>query len=406
MPIRIRRAALAAAALAAWAAASPLAAGAAAPAPYLQCGGAATGVPGLDGGCDCVPVVRWFTTPPLAGSVEAGLAGGPLAPAGESPAGPRHAIVLAGLLPDTTYAYRVISGGDTSGTFTFRTFPRDRSRPFAFVVYGDNRSQPERHRAVIERMLQGPRPLFAVNSGDLVESGPDSLQWHTEFFDPGADLFRVAPLLATPGNHEQDRSRRPRVLARWWFEDLTLPPNGTDRGAGRWWALRAGGCLVIGLDSTEPNAPGQTEWLAATLAAADPQDFVIVVFHHPLWSAGGHYGDPTVRAAWGRLLDSPRVDVVFNGHNHFYQRSYPLRAGMVVTRRPGRYQSGRGTIHCVAGGGGAPLYTPRAAPFVAVQSEEYHHVQVDYAPGRLVCTAIRHDGHVIDRFTIEKRGED
>jgi hypothetical protein len=352
--------------------------------------------------CGCVPVVRWFSAVPAAGRVEVGLLGGPLAPAGESPAGPRHAVVLAALLPDTAYAYRVIAGADTSGTYTFRTFPRDASRPFTFIVYGDNRSQPERHHAVIDRILQGPRPLFVVNTGDLVEAGPDSLRWHTEFFDPGAGLFAVAPLLATPGNHDLDGTSRPRAPARWWFEDLTLPSNGTTRGQGRWWALRAGGCMVIGLDSTEPDAPGQTEWLAAILAALDPREFVIVAFHHPLYSAGGHEGDSSARAAWGRLLDDPRVDVVFNGHNHFYQRSYPLRAGAVTSRRPSRYQSGQGTIHCVAGGGGAPLYTPRAAPFVAVQSEEYHFVRVNFAPGRLVCTAITRDGRVIDHFTIEK----
>jgi hypothetical protein len=363
---------------------------AAAPTPYLQLGG---------GGAT---VVRWFSAPNEAGRVDAALVGQPLVPAGESPAGPRHAVALSGLLPDTTYAYRVISSADTSATLTFRTLPANRSRPFSFAVYGDDRSQPDRHRAVLERIAQSERPLLVVNTGDLVASGGDSLRWHTEFFDPGAVLFGSVPFLATPGNHDLDRNRQPRALARWWFDDLTLPPNGTGAGKGRWWSLRAGGCLLIGLDSIEPSAPGQTQWLASILAAADPRDFVIVFFHHPPWSAGGHGSDPVVRKAWGRLLDDRRVDVVFNGHNHFYQRSYPLRAGQVVTRRPGSYTAGRGTVYCVTGGGGAPLYSPQSAPFVAAQFEDYHYVRVDYAPGRLVCTAVRHDGRECDRFTIEK----
>jgi 3',5'-cyclic AMP phosphodiesterase CpdA len=251
-------------------------------------------------------------------------------------------------------------------------------------------------------MLAGPRPRFIVNTGDVVANGPDSLLWHEEFFAPARELFAVAPILVTPGNHEQDRAQRPRALARLWFTNLTLPGNGTAQGRGRWWSARAGGCLLIGLDSTEPDAPGQTAWLAATLAAADPRDYVLVFLHHPLWSWGGHGGDQTVRAAWGRLLDDGRVDLVVAGHNHFYQRTYPLRAGTPMTRRPGRYRAGLGTVHCVAGGGGAPLYTPRGDARVAAQSETCHFVRVEYAPGSLTCTAIADDGDVLDRFVIEK----
>lgn len=366
--------------------------------PYLQFGGTAE---------TPVPVVRWFASPPAAGRLLLGLAGRPLAEASDSPAGPRHAVPLVDLFPDTLYTYRVVAGAETTAAFTFRTLPA-RARtgaaapPVTFVVYGDNRSRPEWHHRVLERIRSGPRPLFVLNTGDLVENGPDSLGWHTEFFAPGAALFAEVPVLAVPGNHELDRSRRPRALARWWVDNLTLPANGTEHGEDRWWSLRAGGCLLIGLDSTEPEAPGQREWLAATLAAAGPDEFVIVACHHPLYAAGGHDSDQRTRAAWRRLLDSRRVDVVFCGHNHFYQRSWPLRAGTVVSRRPSQYRAGLGTIHCVAGGGGAPLYSPEPAPFVAVSSQACHHVLVRCAAGRLECTAIDVDGRQIDRFVIVK----
>jgi hypothetical protein len=372
--------------------------------PYLQFGG--------PGGTSTPPpvVVRWFTSPPRPGRVE--LHGGndttPWLPGGDSPAGARHAVTLPALAPDQACAYRVLSdatagaAAETSATFVFTTPPVDPAMPFTFIVYGDNRSRPASHRAVTQRMLAGPRPRFVVNTGDVVANGPDSLLWHEEFLDPARELFAASPILVTPGNHEQDRSRRPRELARLWFDNLTLPGNGTPSGAGRWWSARAGGCLLIGLDSTQPNAPGQTAWLAATLAAADPHDFVLVFLHHPLWSWGGHDHDPAVRAAWGRLLDDRRVDLVFAGHNHFYQRTYPLRAGSPLTRRPGRYRAGLGTVHCVAGGGGAPLYTPLRDPRVAAQSETCHFVRLDYAPGSLTCTAIADDGDQLDRFVIEK----
>jgi hypothetical protein len=62
--------------------------------------------------------------------------------------------------------------------------------------------------------------------------------------------------------------------------------------------------------------------------------------------------------------------------------------------------AGHGTVYCVTGGGGAPLYEVREADFIATGSKEYHHVRVHYTPGRLECTAVDNSQAVIDRFTI------
>ena len=377
-------------------------AGAATVLPYLQFGG--------DGATDAPPpvVVRWFTTPPRGGAV---LFYPPAGPRDTfslvvSPPGARHAVTPPSGFTTGT-AYRVLLSAtatapeETTAVFSYVAPPGDRATPFIFVVYGDNRSRPERHRAVTQRILEGPRPRFLVNTGDLTVSGDDSLGWHEEFFAPGGQLFAGAPILATPGNHDLGGGG-PRAPSHFWFADLTLPGNGTEQGRGRWWCARAGGVLMIGLDSTDPAAPGQTEWLRRTIAAADPRDFVLVFLHHPLYSWGGHGSDAQTLAAWGQVLDDPKVNLVFVGHNHFYQRTFPLRGGAATTTGPGPYRAGAGTVHCVAGGGGAPLYSPRRERRVAVLSEACHFVRVEYAPGTLTCTAITMDGIEIDRFVIEQ----
>jgi acid phosphatase type 7 len=353
--------------------------------------------------------VRWFTVPARGGGVlfypKAGSR--TLFAFVPSPPGARHAVSPpAGFTEGCSYRVLLAAAGkapeETTAVFTYTAPPGDRATPFTFVVYGDNRSRPEKHRAVTTRILEGPRPRFLVNTGDLTASGGDSLGWHEEFFAPGEPLFALAPILATPGNHDArgGQSHAPSAL---WFANLTLPGNGeAEEGRGRWWCVRAGGVLLIGLDSTDPGAKGQTDWLRRTIAAADPGDFVVVCLHHPLYSWGGHGSDAQAVAAWGRLLDDPKVDLVFAGHNHFYQRTFPLRGGQATTTGPGPYLRGAGTVHCVAGGGGAPLYSPRADRRVAALSESCHFVRVEYAPGTLTCTAITPEGTQIDKFVIEK----
>ena len=139
--------------------------------------------------------------------------------------------------------------------------------------------------------------------------------------------------------------------------------------------------------SGTPNL--QTLWLERTLRAAreDPSVDMIVVFMHQCamsTSVPGNGSDLGIRRAWLPLFDRYEVDLVLSGHEHDYERSYPVRGydagahGTVVspnpdqvkgatvdTRRPSVAQTesvlvdgtpgwdtGLGTVFLVLGGGG------------------------------------------------------
>ena len=52
------------------------------------------------------------------------------------------------------------------------------------------------------------------------------------------------------------------------------------------------------------------------------------------------------------LFDKYHVDLVLQGHNHNYQRGYPLKADMVTETRPDSiYQNPKGSIYMVVGTG-------------------------------------------------------
>ncbi len=359
-----------------------------------------------------VPTVIWTSREAGLGTVTLSRAGTIEAEISSGQAGPFHAVPLADLLPDTEYAYQVASGGLVSSRHTFRTFPARRpngtSAPFLFIAYGDNRSKPQHHAEVIAQILRGPAPSLVVSSGDLVYSGSDRKSWHREFLDPAEALFSRAPIMLSLGNHDLDLDApKPRPLAPFWLENFVFPGLPEDPGYGRWFSFDAGGVHFIILDSSDVKNEKQLQWLQADLASEKSRlaDFRIGVFHHPPYASGGHNSRLSIREIWEPLLNQHRVDLVFNGHNHYYQRTWPVVGGVV---QPGVSQSegkdiiltGNAPIYVTTGGGGAPLYEPEEDPFVAVSAKHYHHVLVQYRPGSLNCQAIDTKGMILDEFTL------
>ena len=168
-------------------------------------------------------------------------------------------------------------------------------------------------------------------------------------------------------------------------------PNGTvTYNHGYTGALRieeADNSAVPDHSGEKPNL--QTLWLERTLAEArhDPSVDMIVVFMHQCamsTSLPGNGSDLGIRRAWLPLFDRYEVDLVLSGHEHDYERTYPVRGydagalGTVVspnpdqtagekvdTRRPKvastqycsvdgvpGWDTAQGTVFLVLGGGG------------------------------------------------------
>jgi len=127
------------------------------------------------------------------------------------------------------------------------------------------------------------------------------------------------------------------------------------------------------------SAGEQTRWLERSLAAAVQDqsiDWIVVQMHQDALSSSknGNGSDKGIRETWLPLFDRYGVDLVLCGHDHDYERSWPVRgcnhgAGRdaitgapvdtcqprpVVTADPsgGSFDTSRGTIHFILGGGG------------------------------------------------------
>jgi hypothetical protein len=128
-----------------------------------------------------------------------------------------------------------------------------------------------------------------------------------------------------------------------------------------------------------------------------------VYFHHPAYSSSSHGSTPSVDAELVPLFDAHGVDLVFNGHDHDYERTHPMLAGAPTSTTGGPADlDPSGTIYVVTGGGGKDLYPAGTNAFTAFSISAFHALAVDVAGGTLSVTAIRDDGATLDTFSITK----
>jgi acid phosphatase type 7 len=340
--------------------------------------------------------VMWETNHPSVGSVHFGRD-----EATPSTASGReatiHEITLTDLDPETPYFYRVeaAQGDDrkiTSELLSFQTANR-RDTPFAFGVLGDTQFNP-RVSKVLTDMLWMQRPNFFVIAGDLVDTGPEKWQWTEQFFPGISPLASRVCLYPVIGNHEQN--------TKHYYDYMSLP------APEYYYEFSYGNADFFILDSNKECGPGseQWNWLAAALEASDAV-WKFVSYHHPsyssdeddygdMWRGRSVYGEQRLRPL-SKLYDKYGVDIVWNGHIHSYERSWPLKHDRVVEQN--------GTIYLVTGGGGGGLEVAGPIkPYFQNSVKHGHHYCLVGVNGRtLEFKAFDQEGRLFDYMKIDKR---
>jgi len=126
-----------------------------------------------------------------------------------------------------------------------------------------------------------------------------------------------------------------------------------DRGTG-YYRYTLGNWHIISLNSNIDTSAGseQMRWLDADLAAnrvSNTARCALAYWHHPLFTSGPSAGsNAKMRDVWQKLYDNG-VDVVVNGHDHFYERFRPQDP-------TGRPDAPAGITEYIVGTGGVVLY--------------------------------------------------
>jgi predicted phosphodiesterase len=289
-----------------------------------------------------------------------------------------HQILLPALSSDTTYHYRVSSGGVSTANSRFRTGV-GKGTAFRFLAYGDNHSNPSGHQQVCTAM-DAENARFVINTGDLVGSGGDYGLWGSEFFAPSYQLFRDTPLFPVRGNHDEGGN---------WYLDFFSMPSGS--GTELYYSFECGDTHFTILDTEQSWTPGsaQYNWLASDLDATTAT-WKIVAFHRPPFSSGPHAIDGEVsslRQYLVPLFEANGVTLVLNGHDHIYERSQKDGVSYVVT-----------------GGGGAPFDSAHQHqnPYqIYARDGLLHYCLIEVEPHSFHLEAKQLDGTVFDTLDLE-----
>lgn len=87
------------------------------------------------------------------------------------------------------------------------------------------------------------------------------------------------------------------------------------------------------------------------------------------------------------------MPLVLNGHEHFYQRTCPVKDGQPA-------QGGAGTTYIITGGGGAKLYPFYVHPLTAYGASVFEYVKVHIDGLRMVVSALDANRLEFDRVEI------
>ncbi len=308
-----------------------------------------------------------------------------------------HQIRIEGLTSNTQYFYRVESkaGSETltSEPSTFQT-ASPRGTPVSFAVISDTQKNLK-VAGEISALAWAQRPHFLLHPGDLVDQGKKNSDWLTEFFPAMNVLISRVPLYPVLGNHEQN--------AQNYFDYMALPDPEY------YYMFSYGDADFFMIDSNRKVEPGseQYQWLEEKLSASTAI-WKFVCHHHPpyssdendygdLWKTNkGTYGDTRVRQLVP-LYEKYGVDIVWTGHIHSYERTWPIKDSQAV--------NDQGTIYMITGGGGGSLETPGPyRPFFQNNVRRGHHYTMVHINGsKLELKSFSIDDKMFDCTEIEKK---
>ena len=265
---------------------------------------------------------------------------------------------FTGLEPDTLYAWTAAVDGSAASTGSFRTAPTDPDTPIRFVAFADYGSGDE-HEWAVGRVAAAVRPAFAVTAGDNSYLTSNAAVLDRNIFKPLHDLMKVAPLWAGMGDHDLFWRNGADLISA-----LDLP------GDGLRYEVRYGPVQVVVLGDRADDA---TIAFAQEMLARPGPRVRFVTLHRPLQP-----GNPLLE-----VLREARVEAVFQGHLHRYERRLVDGVRLFTVG--------------VGGKGPGNLEFTKASAGAERSLLDFGLLQVDVVGDRVAYTYLDETGRILDR---------
>jgi|GEM_PF-354835 len=248
---------------------------------------------------------------------------------------------VTGLKPGTSYLYRAGNGNGWSNVFSFTTEAND-NHSFTFLHASDTQAVTKADysiwgKAVAPMIIKYPDTSFIIETGDLIDTTDREDEWRS-FFLACPDVFGNYAFMPVVGNHEQINGNE----AVSFRQHFTVPANGASSPVtpGTTYSFDYGDAHFAVLNS-ESDLTTEKAWLDNDLSKTSKK-WKIVATHRGIYEANGI--STTLLDAFGSILDKYGVDLVLQGNEHVYMKSFKMKNGQV---------SDTGTIHLESGGAGS-----------------------------------------------------
>ncbi|XP_077253121.1 purple acid phosphatase-like [Tasmannia lanceolata] len=242
-----------------------------------------------------------------------------------------HHCTIKKLEFDTQYFYE-LGLGNTTRQFWFRTPPKTGPDvPYTFGLIGDL-GQSYDSNITLTHYQSNPKGQTVLFVGDLsyADNYPyhDNIRWDTwgRFTERSA---AYQPWIWTAGNHEIDFAPEfgETVPFKPYRHRYHVPYRASGSTMPFWYSIKRASAYIIVLSSYSAYGKytPQYKWLEQELPKVNRSEtpWLIVLMHSPWYNSYNYHfmEGETMRVMYERWFVQYKVDVVFAGHVHAYERS-------------------------------------------------------------------------------------
>ncbi|KAK9832504.1 hypothetical protein WJX81_002657 [Elliptochloris bilobata] len=292
------------------------------------------------------------------------------------------------------------------------------------------------------------KPTLLFHEGDISYARGSVSQWD-QYFEQYYPVFKNAPIMTLPGNHERDwpgtgaqhqlqcwqtsvagdryDPLQPRTdsggeCGKPYQQRLQMPAKAqTINATGQWYSFDQGPVHFLQLSTEEPFGVGSPQWkfAVADLQAANANrantPWVVVGFHRPIYTSsleGGLLASDLrvaedLRNAFEEVFFQYEVDMTWAGHVHVYERTCPVfKKQCLGTTIVNGTAVNNAPVNLDFGNGGYAMtwfVNPNQLPYFEIVALEHGYIRGEVNATHFHIQSVgSQSGLVIDDFTLTK----
>jgi len=327
-----------------------------------------------------------------------------------------HTATLTGLIPGTRYYYRVGDGTKNCSHVSSFATENSSTNQFKFLVFGDTQSGNDKDpdyslwQSTVQNAYQAnPDARFFTVVGDEAQAGRSNVHWNY-WFAACKGVIDSISYMPVEGNTECRDMNKTHGEPTIYIGQFKVPPNGPYKNCEAY-SYDYGNVHFVVLDSQlreeEKIHPellnDEKAWLEKDLSRTE-KEWKVAFWHKPPYFSRAYRTNNLTKTAFTPIIDKHHVDMVFNGHDHAYSRSYPINDDQIVS------SPALGTVYVIAGRSGAKCLKDNEqkiwnSDFLDPQDMP-NYIVVDVNGSRMNLKTYKMDGTQIDDYTIDRTNGD